>query len=159
MRRNASRALLVAIVLLGAAGCGSPGTVSLMAELSNPVLEVEELALGPRLKGSFELRLELGPEAPNNAEVTTESFAIVREAATLIAPLQALPRDATFPLPVGKGERKVVHFTLDDSKFIATEERDAVCAGSVRIAGAIRDAGSGGKLTALTTGDVVAACP
>jgi hypothetical protein len=161
MRWYGSHAALIALALLGAEACGSPDpdSLSLVAQLSNPELEVEELALGARLKGGFELALEVGAQAPNGAEVSIESFAIVREAATLVAPLQAIPEQVTFPLWVDKGERKAVHFALDDSRLIENAERDELCAKSVRIVGSIRDSLSGGNLTTLSTGEVVPACP
>jgi hypothetical protein len=158
MRWNGSRAALAALALAMAPACGSPGTVSLSAKLSNPELQVEELALGQRLKGGFDLTLEVGPEATDASEVSIESFAVLRELTTVIAPLLAVP-EVTFPLRVGKGERRIVHFTLDDSKFIETTERDAVCAGGVRITGVIRDTLSGGNVTNLSTAVFEPRCP
>ena len=77
----------------------------------------------------------------------------------MVAPLLAAPVDATLPLAVGKGQRRVVRFAIDESKFIEPAQRDQLCAGEVQITGAIRDTLSGGNLTSLTSPGVVPACP
>ena len=101
-----------------APACGSKGAVSLVAVVSAPELEVEQLTLGARLKGGFDLFLEVGPEAQSGTEVSIENFAVARAGTTLISPLLAAPVDAALPLAVGKGQRRVVHFALDESKLI-----------------------------------------
>lgn len=149
----------LAISFLMTSACGSKGAVSLVAGVSAPDLQVEQLTLGARLKGGFDLFLEVGPEAESGTEVSIENFAVAREGMTLVAPLLAAPVDATLPLAVGKGQRRVVHFALDESKFIEPAERDQLCAGLARITGAIRDTLSGGNLTSVASPDVTPACP
>src|SRR6185436_6799648 len=80
-----------ALVLAGwfTSACGSKGAVSLVATVSAPEVEVEQLTLGARLKGGFDLRLEVGPEAESGTEVSIENFAVSRGDMTLVAPLLA----------------------------------------------------------------------
>jgi hypothetical protein len=151
--------LALAILLLFTAACGSKGAVSLVAGLSAPELQVEQLTLGARLKGGFDLVLEVGPEAEGGTEVSIENFALARGGTTVVAPLLAAPVDATLPLAVGKGQRRFVRFAIDESKFIEPGQRDQLCAGPVRITGAIRDTLSGGNVSSVASPDVVPACP
>jgi hypothetical protein len=156
---RSTRSSVLALVLLFTPACGSKGAVSLVAAVSAPELEVEQLTLGARLKGGFDLVLEVGPEAQSGTEVSIENFALARAGATLIAPLLAAPVDTALPLAVGKGQRRVVHFAIDESKFIEPGQRDQVCAGAVQVTGAIRDTLSGGNVTSLASPDAVPACP
>jgi len=157
MRLIGSAALALAALL--ASACGSKGAVSLLATVSAPDVTVEQLTLGARLKGGFDLVLEVGPEAESGTEVTVENFAVARGGATLVAPLLAAPVDATLPLAVGKGQRRAVRFAIDESKFIEPGERDQICAGSVQITGAIRDTLSGGNVTQLASPEAAPVCP
>jgi hypothetical protein len=157
MRLLGCSALILACWLTSA--CGSKGAVSLVATVSAPEVEVEQLTLGARLKGGFDLRLEVGPEAESGTEVSIENFAVSRGEMTLVAPLLAAPVDATPPFAVGKGQSRVVHFAIDESKFIEDSQRDQLCAGAVRITGAIRDTLSGGNLTQVVSPDVTPVCP
>ena len=157
MRLFGFSALAISFFLTSA--CGSKGAVSLLAGVSAPDLQVEQLTLGARLKGGFDLFLEVGPEAESGTEVSIESFAVARGGMTLVAPLLAAPVDAMPPLAVGKGQRRVVHFVIDESKFIESGQRDELCAGVVRVTGAIRDTLSGGSLTSVVSPEVVPVCP
>jgi hypothetical protein len=149
----------LALTCLFAPACGSKGAVSLLATVSAPDVEVEQLTLGTRLKGGFDLVLEVGPEAEGGSEVTVESFALARGRMTLVTPLSAAPVDATLPLAVGKGQRRVVRFAIDESKFIEPGQRDQICAGPVQVTGAIRDSLSGGNLTQLSSVEAAPVCP
>ena len=133
--------------------------MSLLATVSAPELTVEQLTLGTRLKGGFDLVLEVGPEAEGGSEVSVENFSLARGGMSLVSPLPAAPVDAMLPLSVGKGQRRTVRFAIDESKFLEQGQRDQICAGSVQITGAIRDTLSGGNLTQLTSPEAAPICP
>jgi hypothetical protein len=134
-----------------ALGCGSKSSVALSARIQSTELAVEQVTLGTRLTGSFELYLEVGPEASGGSTVSLESFALVRQSdqLSLVAPLAAGPQGASFPLDVGKGQKKIVPFALDTSGLLDAATRDALCAAPVQVVGAVRDTLSGGETTPL----------
>jgi hypothetical protein len=148
----------LALVCLFTQACGSKGAVSLVATVGLPQLEVETLTLGAQLRGGFDLLLDVGPEAESGTDVSIETFALSRGGMTLVSPLQVTPVDATLPIAVGKGQHRQVHFAIDESKLIEAEERDQLCAGPVRVTGAIRDTLSGGSLTQLVSPEATPVC-
>ncbi|MEZ4219885.1 MAG: hypothetical protein R3B13_03080 [Polyangiaceae bacterium] len=142
---------LLAVFLVG---CGSKESISLTANVQNVTLAVEQKTLGTQLTGGFELFLELGSEASGSTEVSLEAFAVVRGTDTLVSPLQASPQGVTFPLSLGKGQKRVVPFTVDDSTLVDAALKDSLCAGAVRMRGAVSDTLAGGR-TPLQSIDVV----
>jgi len=136
--------------LLWLGGCGGKGNVSLSASIQQPRAAVEQLTLGTRLTGGFELVLEVGADASGGSSVSLERFELVRDGAT-VAALTVRSDGHSFPLHVEKGQLVSVPFVFDDSTLLAAEVRDAVCAGPVSIAGAITDTLSGGRTTPLTS--------
>jgi hypothetical protein len=133
-------------------GCGSKETVSLSASVGNASLNVVEQTLGTQLTGGFELSLEVGPEASGGSTVELESFSLVRasDKSTVVSPLQVIP-NATFPLSVGKGERKTVSFVLDDQKLLPASDKAAICAGPVQIVGTVKSSLNGGETEPLAS--------
>jgi hypothetical protein len=154
----AHHALLGAALCLLSAACGSKGSIALSASIQKPRVAVESATLGTRLTGGFELTLEVGPEASESSTVSLESFALVsaQDQATLVAPLPAAPEGASFPLVVGKGELKTIRFVIAGDDPISDTQRGAICAGPVRISGAVSDTLSGGRTTPLTSAAVTA---
>jgi hypothetical protein len=147
LRATAPFLLACAAVL----GCGSKSSVALSARIQAAELAVEQLTLGTQLTGGFELFLEVGPEASGGATVSLESFALVRasDSSSLVAPLPAEPQGASFPVQVGKGQKKIVPFTLDATDLLAPASHAAICAEPVKVVGAVRDTLSGGASTPL----------
>ena len=145
-----SRAIVFALSAF-LASCGSKGSVSLSAMLQNAEISLQQVALGTELAGSFELFLEVGPEADGGSTVSLESFALVRasDQSTLVSPLTASPQGATFPLDVPKGGKRVVPFDVDGDGLLDAAVTDAICAEPVQIVGAVRDTLSGGDVTPL----------
>jgi hypothetical protein len=147
---NRRLSLLIACAA-AALGCGSKSSVALSARIQSAELAVEQLTLGTRLTGGFELYLEVGPEASGGTEVSLESFALVRasDELSLVAPLLAGPQGAAFPLEVAKGQKKIVSFALDEGDLLAPAARGEICAEPVKIVGAVRDTLGGGDTTPL----------
>jgi hypothetical protein len=124
---------------LSVSGCGSKEAVSLAVTVENPEVGVTTGAFAT-LMGRFDLRLQLGPEAPGSTMVTLGSFALENQPGIkLVDPLPADPDSDTFPVTVAKGSTKIVPFTLHVTKALSAAERDALCAGQVRIVGAVMD--------------------
>ena len=145
-------ALWVSAALLVA--CGDAGDVSLTVETLTPSVTVTDGAFGAAVSGGFTLKLTLGSESSGSTEVTPDSFALQSESgSSLIEPLDATPAPgAAIPVKVGKGESVSVGFTLKGTDV----DRDAVCAGSVRIVGSLMDSLKGGSVpfrSALITPD------
>jgi len=150
MRRYKPAAMFALLLLVG---CGGKGNVSLTASIEQPRVAVEQLTLGTRLTGGFELVLEVGSEASSGSTVSLQRFELVRDGAS-VAGLAVRSDSHVFPLRVEKGQLVSVPFVFDDSQLLAAEVRDAVCAGSLRIAGAVTDTLSGGSTTPLTSAAV-----
>jgi hypothetical protein len=144
---------LVAAAALALTSCGSKESISLSAFVQSVQLQAEQKTLGTQLTGSFELFLELGAEASGNTTVSLDTFAIVRGAETIVSPLQAVPEGASFPLALAKGQKRVVVFNLDDSSVVDAALKASLCAGPVRIRGAVSDTLGGGR-TPLESIDV-----
>jgi hypothetical protein len=137
-------------------GCGSPGAVATLASITGASVTVEQLTLGTHLTGDFDLVVEVGAAASNAATVTPQSFSLSRDAQVLKSPIN-VAASGTVPFTVGIGEKKSVHFTIDD--LLATGEASAICAGKLRIVGQISDSLSG-KTLSVTSPDVdPAGCP
>lgn len=154
MLRKTWPSTLLAMLVLGLAGCGSKDSIALSANVHGVSLTVEQKALGAALVGSFELYMELGSEASGGTQVSLEAFALVRGADTVLAPLPAAPVGATFPLSLGKGQNRTVTFDVSDSALLDQATRDALCAGPLRLRGALTDT-LGGGTTAISSADVV----
>ena len=146
------RTALLPLLLVAVAGCGDKSAVSLTAKLGEASVSVEELTLGPRLLGSFDLFLELGPEAPESTTVTVDAFGLLAagDLSTIVQPLDATP-STELPLELAKGDRTTIIFTLNDQKFITSEQKDAICAGEVVIKGAVSDTLSRDKVTPVSS--------
>lgn len=142
------------VAALVTSGCGSKDSISLSASVSNVQLTVTEQTLGTELAGSFDLYLEVGPEADGAATVELESFSLVGATtqSTLVPALAAVPQGATFPLTIGKGESKTVTFQLDTTKLLPAGEKTNLCAGQVQIAGAVKHNLNGGETKPLDSG-------
>src|SRR5512140_2090601 len=132
--RNASAWGLV--VVLAVAGCGSKDSISLSASVGNVTLSVEDKPLGTVLAGSFDLYMEVGPEADGSAKVEPQAFSLVKAAdqATLVPALDAAPQGVQFRLTIGKGDSKTVTYQLDTTKTLISGKAD-LCAGQVQVVG------------------------
>lgn len=137
-------------------GCGSKDIVSLSAHIQSADLKVAQVALGTVLSGGFDLSLELGSMASGPTKVSLESFSLLSAAdkSSLVAPLKVSPQSATFPLSVGVGQTKTVHFILDDSGTLPDSEKAKLCAGPVLVVGTITDTLGGGKSIDLSSSSV-----
>lgn len=140
-------------VLLGPLllGCGSKDNISLSASVSNVQLSVTEQTLGTQLSGGFDLNLEVGAEADGAATVELGSFSLAGDQGTLVGALQVVPVGVTFPVTVGKGQKKTVAFTLDDSALLPASDKAALCAGPVHVVGAVTHNLNGGETQPLTS--------
>lgn len=136
--------------LLCLVGCDTEVSVSLSASIEQPRVAVEQLTLGTRLTGGFDLVLEVGEEASSGSTVSPERFELVRDGAS-VAALTVRSDGHSFPLRVEKGQLVRVPFVFDESALLAAGVRDAICAGPVHIAGAVTDTLSGGRTTPLTS--------
>lgn len=149
--------LLVPLFPLLLTACGSKDSVSVSASVGNVQLAVADKALGTELSGSFDLYVEVGPEADGPATISLEGpFAVVDVAgqATLVSPLAAVPQGATFPLKVGKGSSKTVSFQLDTTDLLAPADKAPLCAGQVQIRGAVKHDLNGGETKPLESAAV-----
>lgn len=131
-------AVLAAVAALG---CGDKGAVTLTAQLLDPTLSTQAGALGASLAGSFELRLDLGPEAPKSISVTPGAFAL-HNASGELTPL-TVSFDSPPPYELAKGQSKSVVASLDSTKLIPAAVRDALCAGEVWYTATLSDTLSG----------------
>jgi len=142
-----NRAIVSAIAALFAVGCGSKDNISLSAALSNVSLTVTEQALGTQLSGGFDLYLEVGGQADGTATVELGNFSIKRDSATLVDGVQVLPQGVSFPLKLGKGDKKTVPFDLDDSALLPASDKANLCSGPVQLVGAVTHDLNGGETT------------
>jgi len=131
-------AFLVLPVVLAA--CGSKGSVSLFVGIEQPTVSVVDGAAGSSLSGSFELSLALGPEASGPTHVTLGNFSLQTEAGASLIDVLNLSSTPEFPIDVPKGSTQTANFTFDKDSV----DRDALCAGKVRIVGTVMDSLKGG---------------
>lgn len=151
--------LVWSLVLIGGMGCGSKENVSLSAQVVNPQIEVDSVALGAELSGGFDLRLELGAEAPEASDVSLGAFSLRREQAEIISPLPlTLEPGISFPVRVEIGQVRTLRLSFDSSSLLADTERDAICQGPLGVAGAVTDTLSAGKTTNATGPSVTPDC-
>ncbi|MEB2310516.1 MAG: hypothetical protein OZ921_05155 [Sorangiineae bacterium] len=154
------RELISLALAAGLAGCGSKDAVSLSASIQSPALEVATVALGAKLSGSFDLRLELGARAEHGTEVTPEKFSLTSASGEVLVTTLAATAQEAFPLAVGVGESKRVVFTLDDQALIDAALGVALCRGPVVIRGSVTDTLSGSSSTPVASPPAsVAGCP
>jgi hypothetical protein len=139
------KALGIALILLGGA-CGSKDSISLSASVSNVELTLAEKTLGTYLSGSFDLYLEVGPEADSGATVQLDIFSLVRagDHSTLIPSLDAAPQGVSIPVKVGKGEHKTITFQLDATNPVSAAKAD-LCSGQVQVKGTVKHDLNGGE--------------
>lgn len=151
---------LCSVVLLAllSAGCGSKGAVSLVANVENPSLTVEQAALGTTLTGGFELVLELGEYADGGTDVSLATFGLYRGSQELVSAL-SLSSDVDFPVRVGPGESRRIRLTLEPGETQQSVIGDALCAAGVEFRGGVTDSANDGKPTAAESAEFEPSCP
>jgi hypothetical protein len=135
---------LVLALPLGLSSCGDKSAVSLTVVMDQATVTAQDGALGAALGGGFELKFALGPEASGSTTVTLGSFAVQNASgAALVDPVEVMASGASFPLVIEKGGNQAVTFTLSP-KTLKQADRDALCAGQVKIVGTVMDSLKGG---------------
>lgn len=145
---------LPAFLLLPAllAACGDKAAILLTADIRQPTVSVADGAAGSTLSGSFQLVLALGAEASGPTHVTLGNFSLQTEAGVSLVDVLKLDSSPEFPIDLDKGATQTVSFTFDEDSV----DRDALCAGRVRIVGSVLDSLKGGTdpvSSELTTPD------
>jgi hypothetical protein len=141
--------LAIPLIGLVLAGCGSKDNVALSGSISDVAISIEQLTLGMRLTGGFNLRLELGAQAPQTANVSLGSFSLLGPDQNEVAPLMVLDPGQVFPLPLEPGQSRSAELTLDDGDPIAAE-RSLICQ-SLRVAGVVTDDAANGRVTSVSS--------
>ena len=131
-------AFLVLPVLLAA--CGSKGTVSLLVAIDQPMVSVVDGAAGTSLSGSFQVSLAQGSEASGSTHVTPGNFSLQTEAGAPLIEVLNLTSTPEFSVDVAKGQTQTLSLVFEKDSV----DRDAVCAGKVRIVGSVMDSLKGG---------------
>ena len=135
-------ALWVSPALLVACTSASASIVSLSVLMSDESIKVTDGAFGAFFDGSFQLQLTLGSEANGATDVSLGKFELQTEAGASLAELADATPEPMFPIHLNKGESKRVVFSM---KNIGVD-RDAACAGRVRISGSLTDSLKGGAV-------------
>lgn len=136
-----TRRAMALTAALAAVGCGDKGAVTLTAQILNPTLSTADVALGTSLNGSFELRLDLGPEAPRSTTVTPGAFGLYNASGEITS--LTVSFDSPPPYELSKGGSKSIVASLDSTKLIDTNLRASVCAGPVWYSATLTDTLSG----------------
>jgi len=129
-----SRSVLRFFPVLLVACSVSASDLALSAHISQASISVTNGAFAG-IDGSFQLDLALGSEANGSTQVSVPKFELQTEAGELLADLSDATPEPMFPIGLNKGESKHVVFTLDGIGV----DRDAACAGRVRIVGSVMD--------------------
>lgn len=122
------------------AACGDKSSISLSAVIAEPMLSVQDGAAGSTLSGNFQLVLTLGSEASGSTRVTLGNFSLQTEAGAPLVDVLKVQSNPEFPLDIAKGQTQTVSFSFDENSV----DRDALCAGRVRIVGSVLDSLKGG---------------
>src|SRR6478609_1891865 len=123
------------VVPVGLVACSVDASdLSLTARISQPSIQVPNSAFSG-INGSFHLDLALGSEANGSTQVSSGNFELQNEAGGSLVDLNDAVPSPMFPVSLNKGESKTMLFTLDGIGV----DRDAVCAGRVRIVGSVMD--------------------
>lgn len=130
------RSWLAFLVLpVGLFGCSVDASdLSLTARITEPSIQVTNSAFSG-INGSFKLDLALGSEANGSTRVSSGNFELQNEAGESLVELGDASPEPMFPIDLNKGESKTVVFTITGISV----DRDAVCAGNVRIVGSVMD--------------------
>ena len=128
------------VFFLFLAACGDKSAVSLSADISAAALNVRPTAFGSALSGSFQLNLNVGPEASGAATVMLGNFSVQSAAGAPLIDVLPLETTSVFPLVVDKGSTKQAAFTF----MVDSVDRTALCTGQVRIVGSVMDSLKGG---------------
>ena len=115
--------------------CGDKAAVSLTATMPEAQVSVEEGVFGAALAGSFRIELALGNEASGSTSVSIGNFSLQTEAGASLVDVLKPETDTPFPVQLDKGELKSVSFKLREEGV----DRDALCAGKLRIVGSVMD--------------------
>lgn len=140
----------------------SPDRVKLVANVANVQLTVAQSSLATSLSGSFDVMVDLGDLAQQEATVSdppTFQLVTATDRSTLVI-LDALVQGTTFPVTVKPGTHATLSYTLNDQKTLATEDKDKICGGQVEIAGTLRDTSNGDRPLSFDSDPVgVSGCP
>lgn len=156
------RRLLLVPWMLCACVDTSPDRAKLVAELTNVQLTVAQSSLATSLGGTFDVHLNLGDLAQQQATVSdppTFQLVTATNRSTIVV-LDALVQGATFPVSVNPGGHVLLSYTLNDQANLAAGDRDKICAGDVQVAGTLRDTSNGDRPLTFDSSAVKAAgCP
>jgi hypothetical protein len=140
----------------------SPDRVKLVAGISNVQLAVAQSSLATSLGGTFDVRLELGDLAQQEATVSdppTFQLVTATDRSTLVI-LDALVQGTTFPVKVAPGADATLSYSLNDQRTLAAGDIDKICAGPVEVAGTLRDTSNGDRPLSFDSDAVTASgCP
>jgi len=131
-------ALVVLPALLFACG-GDKSDISLSVLMTDESVKVSDGAFGA-LSGGFELRLELGGYSSGSTQVSLGNFSLETEAGAPLVEILDLEPSVSFPINLDAGDAQSVVFQLSADGV----DRDALCAGRVRIVGSLLDTLKGG---------------
>lgn len=148
---------ILALLSLLSVGCGSNASVSLVAQIESPELEVGRVALGTVLEGGFALRLVLGEYAEESATVSLGSFSITAEDEEIVNGLE-LEADvgSAMPLTLGPGRSATVPLKLAGKETHDASIADELCSKRLTFRGTLS---SNGKPRSLESEEFEATCP
>ncbi len=150
-------ARLFPLLALPIAGCGSNSSVSLLAQIEDPELEVQSAALGTGLEGGFTLELELGEYAEDNATVTLGSFSITAEGEEVVSGLSLAPEPGSeLPLTLGPGKSTTLRLDIESSETYEASVAERLCDTPLTFRGALS---TNGKPSSLESDEFSASCP
>jgi hypothetical protein len=156
--------LALGLACLVATACvdTSPDRVKLVANIANVRLAVAQSSLATSLAGTFDVNLDLGDLAQQEATVSdSPTFQLVTatDRSTLVI-LDALVQDTTFPVKVNPGGHVTLSYSLNDQEALAADDMSKICAGQVQVAGTLRDTSNGDRPLAFDSDAVtVSGCP
>jgi len=146
---------VLALLALGAVGCGSKGAVSLFARIDNPELSVRSTALSDVLNGRFDLVLELGNVAEKSTTVSFGAVSILGDSGPIVDRVDA-PPDIEFPVTLSPGDSVTAACELRTDQLI--DASADLCAGPVRLSVVLTDTLSDGRPTETTSNEFTVNC-
>ena len=132
-----------ALAVVATAGCGTKEDASLSVYAERTTLIKGVNAFGSKLDGDVTVVFDMGKWTQGNVTVESIQLGLYRDT-TQIIPGATLtpPLGTSFPLELAPGQKHSLLYSIKKDS-LTVDEATALCAGPVKVSGAVQQAGKG----------------